>query len=114
MAQFLPTVMSSFETDILAILQNRYTNTDTFIHDLATVHAELLFIHPFREGNGRTARLIANLMCRKQGLNAPHWEKIEPNEAATIHFTDYIIAVQRAADQDYEPMKRIIGAIFPT
>ena len=113
MAQFLPTIMNSFETAILAKLPNRYTNMDKLIHDLAIVHAELLFIHPFREGNGRTARLLANLMCRKQGLSAPNWEKIEPNEEGSIRFTDYVVAVQRAADQDYKPMKHIIEAIFP-
>ncbi|WP_460970181.1 Fic family protein [Spirosoma migulaei] len=114
MAQFLPAVMASFETDILAKLPNRYSAMHQLIHDLAVVHAELLFIHPFRERNGRTARLIANLMCRKQGLNAPHWEKIEPNEGASIRFANYVMAVQRAADQDYAPMRQIIEIIFPT
>ncbi|GAB4017760.1 Fic family protein [Spirosoma koreense] len=114
MAQFLPTIMRNFEMDVLRKLPNRYDNKKDFIHDLAIVHAELLFIHPFREGNGRTARLLANLMCRKQGLNAPRWENIEPNENAQISFIDYVAAVQRAADHDYEPMKRIIGEIFPT
>lgn len=112
-AQFLPDVMHSFEANILSKLPNRYANKNGLIHDLAVVHAELLFIHPFREGNGRTARLLANLMCRKQGLNAPQWEKIEPNEDASIPFTDYIVAVQRAADQDYKPMMHIIEEIFP-
>ena len=60
MAQFLPTIMNSFQANILAPLPNRYVNKDRLIHDLAVVHAELLFIHPFREGNGRTARLVAN------------------------------------------------------
>ena len=113
MAQFLPTIMISFENDILSKLSASYTSNDQLIHDMAVVHAELLFIHPFREGNGRTARLLANLMCRKQGFNAPHWEKIEPNKEATIPFTDYVVAVQQAADQNYEPMKRIIASIFP-
>jgi cell filamentation protein len=114
MAQFLPTIMQEFERTILAKLPDQYQNNNQFIHDLAVVHAELLFIHPFREGNGRTARLLTNLMCRKQGLTAPHWEYIEPNENAPIRFTTYIIAVQRAADQDYEAMKQIIETIFPT
>ncbi|EAT59660.1 Fic family protein [Chlorobium ferrooxidans] len=28
------------------------------------VHLELLFIHPYREGNGRTAKLVATLMAK--------------------------------------------------
>jgi cell filamentation protein len=35
---------------------------------IAIVHAELLLIHPYREGNGRTARLLATLMAYQAGL----------------------------------------------
>jgi len=38
---------------------------------LAVVHAELLFIHPFREGNGRLARWLADLMAAQAGLPLP-------------------------------------------
>jgi len=34
---------------------------------LAKVHVELVLIHPFREGNGRVARLLADLMARQAG-----------------------------------------------
>ena len=37
---------------------------------LAVVHAELILIHPFREGNGRCARLLAILMALQAGLPA--------------------------------------------
>ena len=112
-AHFLPNTRQSFEADILKILPNQYSDIEHLIHDLAVVHAELLFIHPFREGKGRTARLLANLMCRKQGLNALQWGKIEPNEGAEISFTNCIHAVQQASSHHYEPMKRIIGSILP-
>ncbi|MGA0556236.1 Fic/DOC family protein [Larkinella sp. VNQ87] len=112
-AQFLPDSMNLFEKSVLKKLPNRYADTEQLIDDIAVVHAELLFIHPFREGNGRTARLLANLMCRKQGLSALHWEKIEPNPGAKIPFGDYIQAVQQATGQNYKPMKHIIRAIFP-
>jgi cell filamentation protein len=35
---------------------------------LAVVHAELILVHPFREGNGRLARLLAMLMALQAGL----------------------------------------------
>ena len=38
---------------------------------LAEVHAELLLIHPFREGNGRLARWLADLMALQAGVPAP-------------------------------------------
>jgi hypothetical protein len=35
---------------------------------LAEVHAELILVHPFRDGNGRLARLVALLMALQAGL----------------------------------------------
>ena len=37
---------------------------------LAIVHTELILIHPFRDGNGRCARLLAMLMGLQAGLPA--------------------------------------------
>jgi cell filamentation protein len=37
---------------------------------LAIVHSELILIHPFRDGNGRCARLLAMLMGLQAGLPA--------------------------------------------
>ncbi|MCK4624004.1 MAG: Fic family protein [Phycisphaerae bacterium] len=38
---------------------------------MAKVHAELLLIHPFRDGNGRLTRWLADLMALQAGLPAP-------------------------------------------
>lgn len=73
------------------------------------VHGELLFIHPFREGNGRTARILANLMVRKAGFNPLEFEKIKGKT-----FEQYIIAVQSSAAKNYEPMIDLIGKILPS
>jgi cell filamentation protein len=40
---------------------------------LAEVHAELLLIHPFREGNGRLARWLADLMALQAGYDLPQY-----------------------------------------
>ncbi len=66
-AKFLPVTMSALDEEILSKLPNKYKSKEDLIRDIGVVHGELLFIHPFREGNGRTARLIANLMSRKAG-----------------------------------------------
>ena len=75
-AKFLSQSMGGFEKDVLSKLPNIYDLQSDLIKDIAFVHAELLFIHPFREGNGRTARILANLMCRKQGYKALNFELI--------------------------------------
>lgn len=103
-ALFVPQNMEIFEKEILLKLPNHYTDKDSLIRDVAIVHGELLFIHPFREGNGRTARILANLMVRKQGYEGLRFEK--------INFQEYIIAVQQVCKKNYLPMERIIKTIF--
>jgi len=46
----------------------RETNVPDVARRLAEVHAELILVHPFREGNGRLARLLALLMALQAGL----------------------------------------------
>ena len=106
-ARFLTETMIGFENEILLKLANKYNGKEALVKDIAKVHAELLFIHPFREGNGRTARILANLMCRKQGYDALKFELITENV-----FGNYVIAVQSSADKNYEKMEEIISFIF--
>lgn len=108
-SRFLPETMLEFETKILSKLPSKYTNKEELIKDIAKVHAELLFIHPFREGNGRTARILANLMARKEDYEALKFELITEKE-----FESYVLAVQSAADNNYTKMEKIISFIFPS
>ncbi len=105
---FLPETMIGFENEILLKLPNKYEGKEELVKDIAKVHAELLFIHPFREGNGRTARILANLMSRKQGYDALKFELITEKE-----FGNYVLAVQSSADKNYEKMEEVISSIFP-
>ncbi|MDQ2688525.1 MAG: Fic family protein [Armatimonadota bacterium] len=64
--------MAAFERGLLA----RHTpcRPDTppnVARRMAEVHAELLLIHPYREGNGRLARWLADLMALQAGLPSP-------------------------------------------
>lgn len=102
--RFIPDSMRIFEEEILSQLPDRYTSQQDLIKDIAKVHGELLFIHPFREGNGRTFRILANLMARKQGYPSLNFKKID--------FNEYIIAVQQVAQKDYSRMEQIIAYTF--
>lgn len=106
-ARFLPETMVAFDRDVLGGL-NYCSDHDQLVTDIATVHAELLFIHPFREGNGRTARILANLMARRTDHVPPRWELID-----NARFDAYVKAVQAAAGQNYSPMFAIIREILP-
>jgi len=107
-AKFLPESMATFEKEILLKLPSTYSDKAELIQDIAKVHGELLFIHPFREGNGRTARVLANLMCRKEGYGSLQFDKIGKEQ-----FEGYIRAVQKSAEKDYSQMTEFIRSIFP-
>ena len=76
------------------------------IEHIAPLHAELLFIHPFREGNVRTARLFADMFALRSGFDRFNFEKITDKR-----MPEYIAAVQAAADKNYEPMTRIFRSL---
>ena len=67
-------------------------------------YVEMNIAHPFREGNGRTSRILANLMARKQGYPGLNFKRID--------FNEYIIAVQQVARKDYSRMEQIIAYTF--
>lgn len=102
--RFIPDSMRIFEEEILSQLPDHYTSQQALIKDIAKVHGELLFIHPFREGNGRTSRILADLMARKQGYPSLNFKRID--------FNEYIIAVQQVARKDYSRMEQIIAYTF--
>jgi len=56
-AKYLPEAIRNFEKDFLQTIPHNITDEIQLIHVVAPLHAEFLFIHPFRDGNGRTARL---------------------------------------------------------
>jgi cell filamentation protein len=107
-AKFLPFTMQVFEDEFLINLPTHYSNNDDLIRDISRVHGELLFIHPFREGNGRTARILANLMAAKQGHQSLRFDKIDDKT-----FPLYVSAVQDCAKKEYTKMEELIRSIFP-
>jgi cell filamentation protein len=107
-AQFLNDSMLDFEKNILHKIPQVYKNKRSLVKDIAAVHAEFLFIHPFREGNGRTARILANLMAYKAGYKRLRFEEI----ASKKHFDFYVKAVQKAGLKDYSLMEKVIEEIF--
>ena len=107
-AKFLEQTMRDFDQRVLQPLPNTYAANDELIRDIALVHGELLFIHPFREGNGRTARLLADMMAQKQGHGKLHWERV-----GRTRFEAYVHAVQQAAVDNRAPMEAIIRSVFP-
>lgn len=67
---------------------------------VAWVHAEFLLIHPFREGNGRLARWLADLMVAQAGLPSPDYGF--EGRGAQKRRERYLNGVIAGYRQDYE------------
>jgi cell filamentation protein len=85
----------------------RFQYTDEIAHALAEVHVELVLIHPFRDGNGRIARLVSTLMALQAGLPLLDFSSIAGAER-----TNYFAAVQAGTDRNYAPMCAIFAQII--
>ena len=105
-AKFLPSAVEEFEKEFLNPLPDSFEEYEQLINHVATLHAELLFIHQFREGNGRTARLFADLIALKCGFDRCNFEKITEKS-----MPKYITALQAAADKNYEPMIQLFRSL---
>ncbi|WP_213991513.1 Fic family protein [Sodalis sp. dw_96] len=96
----LPKLLSEFEKKYLA----KYTpcsgmDKEQVTEAIAIVHVELILIHPFREGNGRLSRLLADVMAVQGGFNPLNYGCWEQNK------NQYISAIHVGMSMNYEPIK---------
>lgn len=103
-ASLLPGLLQAFERDVLA----RWTPcgrlaADEVLHAIAVTHVELILIHPFREGNGRLARLLADVMAVQAGHEPLDYSSWEQDKAA------YIGAIHAGLGGDYRPMEGFVA-----
>jgi cell filamentation protein len=92
--------MEQFEINILRKLTPfRSESIDSAVQNLAIVHAELLLIHPFREGNGRLSRWLTDLMCLQAGLPEPDYGFV--GKGSKQRQAQYLQGVIKGYSQDY-------------
>ena len=109
-AHVLPRSMRTFEQGVLNELSDVYNSRNNLVRDIGVVHAELLYIHPFREGNGRAARILANMMAYKAGYPSINFDPIAKRGD---YRNKYIRGVQQALDQEYTIMIELIEELLP-
>ena len=108
MAPQIPELMEQFERNQLS----RYTpcvfkNREGVVKALAEAHTELLLIHPFRDGNGRVARLLSTLMALQAELPL-----LDFNLISEYKKQEYITAVQTGLGRNYQPMETLFSEII--
>jgi len=104
----IPSLMATFEQGPL----RRHTpcnfpQRERLIQGVAEVHVELVLIHPFRDGNGRLARLLATLMAAQADLPLLNFEMIQGKKKL-----DYFKAVREGFNRNYRPMEEIFTGVI--
>ncbi len=84
----------------------KFTKDEDLAFALGVVHVEFIIIHPFREGNGRVARLLANLMALQAERSILNYEPIDRTINPT-GYNDYIKAIHKGVDMDYKRIQNI-------
>jgi cell filamentation protein len=104
----IPTLMIEFKRGPLRkFTPCNYDSHDRVVEALAVVHTELVLIHPFREGNGRIARILAILMAIQAGLPPLDFRGVIGKKKK-----EYITAVQAGMDRNYKPMEKIFNYVI--
>jgi len=95
--------VESFFLDSKEMTVEVIDSVDKIIKVVAWLHHKITFIHPFREGNGRTARLAANLILERYGLVGI---SIKIEKENKNKYRQALAQVDRA--DDYEPLEGLI------
>jgi cell filamentation protein len=80
---------------------------EKLIAALACTHAELVIIHPFRDGNGRCARLLAWLMALQAGLPPLDFSPMQGRGKKA-----YVSAIHAAYTENYAPMQAVFRRVI--
>jgi Fic family protein len=67
----------------------------------AMAHLHVVSVHPFRDGNGRVARIVQSLVLAREGLGSPEFFSIE--EYLRDHTQEYYAALREAQGGSYQP-----------
>jgi cell filamentation protein len=74
---------------------------------LAEVHAELILVHPFRDGNGRLARILALLMALQAGLPPLDFSPMTGRGKRA-----YIAGIHAAMNRDYASLTATMARVI--
>jgi Fic family protein len=92
--------------EVVAWLAEADPKTDVFV-SAAMAHLNVTSVHPFRDGNGRIARIIQSLVLARGGLASPEFFSIE--EYLGSHTQEYYAALRETQAGSYQPQRDATG-----
>ncbi len=100
---FVPRAMDDFERSFLQRHPAKsLTDDEQFCEAVAEIQGEFLVVHPFREGNARTIKLLSDLLAAQTGRPLLVYDQSDAGQAK------YIIAASQAFNRNYRPMLDVI------
>ena len=88
-------VLSKYPASVLS-------DDDAFCRAAAAIQGEFLVIHPFREGNARTIKLLTDLLAAQASRPALKYDESDAGRDA------YIASASAAFKRDYRAMEQVI------
>lgn len=104
----------------MQVMMNWYQNAAQLLHPVeraARLHGDLVKIHPFTDGNGRTSRLVMNLSLMQAGFPAAlihidqrldYYQALDKAHT-TGDYQDFITLVADSVKQSFEPYWFALG-----
>jgi len=103
----IPNLLRKFDTQYLAqFTPCAELDDEQLIAAIATVHVEFILIHPFRDGNGRISRLLADVMAVQAGYDPLDYSAWDADKPA------YVAAIHQGFAGDYSPMMTWVERAF--
>jgi cell filamentation protein len=104
----IPKLMTEFEKGPLSeFTPCHFKSHDEIAKALSIIHTELVLIHPFREGNGRVARMLSILMALQAGL-----PPLDFHDMINTDKEEYIQAIQIGVSRNYAPLEKVLAAVI--
>lgn len=101
--EFIDENMALWEQNVLRTYPaTKLTDDEDFCHAVAETQGEFLVIHPFREGNARTIKLLTDLLAAQTGRPLLKYDQDDAGRER------YILAASQAFRRNYVPMVEII------
>ena len=107
-ATFLPELLAEFQREQLDVFTPCQPNSvEELLNALSSVHVELILIHPFREGNGRIARLLCDVMAVQAEIGPLDYTAWDQSR------DEYFAAIRAGVGRDLEQMQMLFRRALP-
>ena len=107
-AAFITDLLKDFQSQQLNVMTPcRPRSVEELLNALSTVHVELILIHPFREGNGRIARLLCDVMAVQAEVGPLDYSTWDQSTE------DYFAVIRAGARLDLVPIKELFKQALP-